>query len=369
MAHHLLLLAVAQLLVVSSGLPTGEDPQIGSTPDDVHCFQRNDPQSLRQAWLRYNDSSRHMLHRILEHADHYQRHAPSRNLTSTAPPLRFLEMGVQSGGSARMWKQWHGARLTYVGVDVDAATSRSHRPEEQIFIELGSQGDAAFLRRVCEAHGPFDVVIDDASHVPELMRLSLAIIFPEASRCMKPDSLYVIEDTHTQLRRSHTAGYASDMFNIVGEAFYALHAPSMPAERSRRSRWRPRTQSLVGQEPGPPSSSDADAAEELVDLHPVFSNLIAAVHAYDSIVFFRRAQHRKISDIKRPISNADSFRANERAIHKAALVKSKLNDWEDWECYYDRYPDLASAGLKRNHKDMIHHYNTFGEDEGRIWRC
>ena len=298
------------LAVGTAQLAAASDHEVGSTPDDVHCFQRNEPQSLRTFWLGYNDSTRHLLHRVLEHADHYQRHSPPRNLTSTEP-LKFLEMGVQSGGSARMWRQWHGPRLTYVGIDVDPAAKRSHSPSDQIFIEVGSQGDATFLRRVCDAHGPFDVVIDDGGHVPELMRASLAAIFPESSRCMKPHSLYVIEDTHTLLRSSHTTGYASDMYNVVGEAFFALHAPNMPAERSRRSRWKPRTQSLVGR-----ASSRSDA-DELVGLHPVFGDLISAVHAYDSIVFFRRAQHRQVSLIKRPISNADSFRPNDHAIRKA----------------------------------------------------
>lgn len=289
--------------------------QHGLTPDDVSCFERGHPSSLRQAWLGYNDSSKHQLHRILEHADHYQRHAPPLNLSHAAPPLKFLEIGVQSGGSARMWRQWYGRRLTYVGVDVDPAVKRSHHPEEQIYIEVGSQSDAAFLRHVCAAHGPFDVVIDDGAHVPELSRATLSTIFPESSGCMKSQSLYVIEDTHTLLRSSHTSGYASDLYNIVGEAFYALHAPNLPADSSRRSRWKPETQSVLG------GSRMPD--DERVGLHQIFGDHISAVHAYDSIVFFRRAQHRQVSDIKRPIADADAFRPNEHAIRRArSLIKS-----------------------------------------------
>lgn len=307
----LLLFVIAQPVALTEPDASSDHMQLGSTPDDVRCFERNELSSLRQAWMSFNDSTKHQLHRILEHADHYQRHGPPRNHSAMAPPLRFLEIGVQSGGSARMWRQWHGQRLTYVGIDVDPAASRSHRPEEQIFVEIGSQGDANFVRRICEKYGPFDVVIDDGAHVPELTRRAIATVFPAGARCMKSSSLYVIEDTHTLLRRSHTTGYASDMYNIVGEAFYALHAPNLPADRSRRSKWRPATQTILGD--GASSSSNHD----VVQLHPVFGDLVAAVHAYDSIVFLRRAQHRQVSDIKRPVAQADSFKPNEHAIRHA----------------------------------------------------
>ena len=73
----------------------------------------------------------------------------------------MLEVGVQSGGSARLWKQWYGSQLTYVGVDIDARCKRTEKLAERIFVEIGSQLDPAFLRSVCAKHGPFDIVIDD----------------------------------------------------------------------------------------------------------------------------------------------------------------------------------------------------------------
>ena len=36
--------------------------------------------------------------------------------------------------------------------------------DQNIFVEIGSQTDAAFLRHVCQKHGPFDVIIEDGSH-------------------------------------------------------------------------------------------------------------------------------------------------------------------------------------------------------------
>jgi hypothetical protein len=340
----------------------------GATPDDVQCLSGERPNSLRQLWDNYDDPTHHGLHRILEYrqsshsartphcicalfslrsvhcvwyryADHYERHAPPRHDSS---PLTILEMGVQSGGSARAWKQWYGKRLTYVGVDVDLVTRRSHSPDEKIFVENGSQSDSAFLRGLCARYGPFDMVIDDAAHRPELIRASLAILYPEISGCMRsPRSLYVIEDTQTMLLGAHTRGGAAAMYDIVGEAFYALHAPHLNGlPHAKRSTWAPSR--LVGASVGAGSEGSnaisgshgshgsSSAVGEMtgetaaVDLHPVFADLISAVHAYDSIVFLTRARHRRLINVKRPRDNGDFFGSGPKnATERVRLMSNK----------------------------------------------
>ena len=75
---------------------------------------------------------------------------PSKNTSNNeifkhmGAELRMLEIGVQSGGSARTWKRYYGTALYYVGVDISPATRRSHSPSEKIFVEIGDQGNARF---------------------------------------------------------------------------------------------------------------------------------------------------------------------------------------------------------------------------------
>ena len=74
--------------------------------------------TLRQLWLSYHSGvmSTSFMNRWLEYADHYERHLPRRG---TGRGVRLLEIGVQSGGSVQMWRDWFGAgALHYVGVDV-----------------------------------------------------------------------------------------------------------------------------------------------------------------------------------------------------------------------------------------------------------
>lgn len=132
---------------------------------------------LRELWLKYNEA--HVLHRIIDHADHYQQHLPAR---FGEGKVKMLEIGIQSGGSARAWKQWYKDRLTYVGIDVEPKCKRTENATEDIWVELGSQLNVTFLMEVCRKHGPFDVCTGNftSNHTCRLHKL-LALCFASSS--------------------------------------------------------------------------------------------------------------------------------------------------------------------------------------------
>ena len=102
---------------------------------------------LRQLWTSYAESP--LLDRWLEYAEVYEAHFPKPDPSAA---YTMLEIGVQSGGSTRTWKQYYGPSLTYVGVDINPGSKRSHSPEEKIFIEIGSQTNVGFLQRLCQRY-------------------------------------------------------------------------------------------------------------------------------------------------------------------------------------------------------------------------
>jgi tetratricopeptide (TPR) repeat protein len=122
---------------------------------------------------------------------YHQLFAPLRD-----KPVRLLEIGVGGyafrkvgGASLAMWDdyfQWG----TIIGLDV-AEKQLDLGPRVKIL--QGSQADATFLARIAAEHGPFDVVIDDGSHVPEHVTLSFNSLFP----ALVDDGFYVIEDVQT----------------------------------------------------------------------------------------------------------------------------------------------------------------------------
>ena len=111
-------------------------------------------------------------------------------------PLRILEIGIggygggpRSGGSSlRMWRTYF-RRAHVVGVDLKPRAL--HEP--RITTAAGDQTDSRFLRQLDREHGPFDLVIDDGSHVNAHVVTTFGILWP----LLAPGGSYAIEDTQT----------------------------------------------------------------------------------------------------------------------------------------------------------------------------
>jgi predicted O-methyltransferase YrrM len=105
-------------------------------------------------------------------------------------PVKFLEIGVQTGASLRMWEEFFpNGRI--VGIDVDPRCQVLE--SKRVSIVIGSQDDPAVRDRLSECHPKgFDIIIDDGSHVSEHMEKSFDLYFP----ILKPGGTYVIEDLH-----------------------------------------------------------------------------------------------------------------------------------------------------------------------------
>ena len=94
--------------------------------------------------------------------------------------------GTRAGGqSLKMWRSYF-PRARIIGIDVEEKAVHGWR----IVVERGSQRDRDFLRRVARQHGPFDVIVDDGSHVAADVITSFEVLFEH----LAPGGVYVIED-------------------------------------------------------------------------------------------------------------------------------------------------------------------------------
>lgn len=126
------------------------------------------------------------------YADAYERHFGHLR----ARAITLLEIGVggyadpEGGGeSLRMWKEFF-PRARIVGIDIHPKTGIA---EERITILQGDQSDPAFLDDVAERYGPFDIVVDDGSHVCAHVIASFERLFGH----LTDDGIYAIEDLQT----------------------------------------------------------------------------------------------------------------------------------------------------------------------------
>jgi len=131
--------------------------------------------------------------------------------------IRVLEIGLGCGmpngpgGSLRMWRTLIQEPLVLdlhimeFAEDCGKKFAKDH-PElmsnPTVGLHFGNQASAADLDRVVQESGtkPFDLVIDDGSHINEHQRFSLVHLFPQVAK----GGIYVIEDTHSACKNWKT---------------------------------------------------------------------------------------------------------------------------------------------------------------------
>ncbi len=109
----------------------------------------------------------------------------------TGKSVRVLEIGVYKGGSLQMWKDYFGSGARIVGIDIDPACKGYE--EEHINVCIGSQEDEAFLKKVSDLYGPFDIIIDDGGHQVRHQIKSFEVLFP----LLEFGGVYLVEDIHS----------------------------------------------------------------------------------------------------------------------------------------------------------------------------
>jgi hypothetical protein len=173
---------------------------------------------------------------------HYQRHLghlrPRR--------VRLLEIGIggydsptSGGASLRMWRDYFQLGEIH-GLDIH----EKRIDEPRVHIHRGDQSDVAFMTQLAREHGPFDVIIDDGSHVNAHVRASFTALFHDH---LRPGGIYVIEDMAT------------------------AYDPT-----------------LGGGPPGHPETS-VELVKSLVDDVTLKPQLVAAVHVYEQIAFIEKS--------------------------------------------------------------------------------
>jgi len=101
--------------------------------------------------------------------------------------LKILEIGVGHGESLKLWMDYF--EMSHInGLDIrpDVETCLG----ERITVHIGDQSDTQTLIRISESHGPFNIVVDDGSHVIDHILSSFRVLFP----LMPSGAVYAMED-------------------------------------------------------------------------------------------------------------------------------------------------------------------------------
>jgi|3_EtaG_2_1085321.scaffolds.fasta_scaffold32234_2 hypothetical protein len=116
--------------------------------------------------------------------------------------INLLELGAgRVGGSHKMWKEYFTRGEIYC-LDPfflpDQKVTIAELEACGVHVVRGNQLRRDDLHRIGSAAPEgYDVIIDDAAHMPDAIQLSLAILFPY----LKSGGLYIVEDLATAARR------------------------------------------------------------------------------------------------------------------------------------------------------------------------
>jgi len=132
----------------------------------------------------------------------YHRHLSG--FVGSSPKL--MEIGVFSGGSLGMWREYFGEGCRIIGVDLERACEAYAGPGVEI--RIGDQEDRSFWRGLAQDLNGLDVVIDDGGHTPEQQLVTLEEVLP----ALNPGGVYICEDIHGATNR-----FASYVYGIAAE--------------------------------------------------------------------------------------------------------------------------------------------------------
>lgn len=134
--------------------------------------------------------------------------------------VRLLEIGVENGGSLRLWRKYLGEGATIVGIDINPDCMKHDDRASGVNVRIGSQADTKFLDELTKEFGPFDAIIDDGSHFASHIVASFQSLFPQA---LVAEGVYIVEDVHALYWESHRDS-RFDLRAFVGDIVDLKHA-------------------------------------------------------------------------------------------------------------------------------------------------
>jgi len=138
---------------------------------------------LHELGLKYStDKSTSHIHKNVSYMQIYDKFLHDKKEL----PLNFLEFGILKGNSLRAFRDYF-TNSNIIGIDINPTTSFS---EDRIETIIGSQDDENIKKLILEKYVNLDIILDDASHINELIFKSFKLYWP----LLNKGGVYIIED-------------------------------------------------------------------------------------------------------------------------------------------------------------------------------
>eukprot|EP00241_Pyramimonas_parkeae_P021991 CAMPEP_0114286960 /NCGR_PEP_ID=MMETSP0059-20121206/6026_1 /TAXON_ID=36894 /ORGANISM="Pyramimonas parkeae, Strain CCMP726" /LENGTH=251 /DNA_ID=CAMNT_0001408015 /DNA_START=109 /DNA_END=861 /DNA_ORIENTATION=- len=147
-------------------------------------------------------------------------------------PVRMLEIGYFEGSSMKLWRQY------LPKAHISAMDIKDIPPEQlvpHITYHRADQTSPDANKAICEADGPFDIIIDDGAHTMVSIRTSLQVLLS----CVKKGGYFIVEDLHTAYWERYGGGHKSpetvmnifkDMMDVVNRRHFNSSYSVIPGD-------------------------------------------------------------------------------------------------------------------------------------------
>jgi hypothetical protein len=110
----------------------------------------------------------------------------------------FVEIGVFSGGSLFMWREFFGKKARIIGVDLNEDALRFKNYGFEIFI--GNQSSIDFWNDFFNKVGPVDIILDDGGHTNYQQIITATCCIPN----IKDGGILAVEDVyHSYIKKKN----------------------------------------------------------------------------------------------------------------------------------------------------------------------
>jgi hypothetical protein len=164
-----------------------------------------------------------------------------------------------------MWKEYFTEAEIYA-IDI---VDKTEYEEDRITIGIGSQNNPEFLNSFNEQYGPFDIIIDDGSHINSDMTFSFNHLFP----LLKAGGLYIVEDIHASYWNWVQLDGSENFTNRVKQLLDNVNKHGK-AGQACRANW----------------NEDAVYRNKMVGEMDYWDLAVESVHAFMSIVFIYKSK-------------------------------------------------------------------------------
>ena len=150
--------------------------------------------TLDQIGLEYDTDKSSRCHQYLDFYDEAFKELRHKE-------IKILEIGILHGKSIRMLREYftkaeiHAVDIVEGYVD---AINNANLPN--LTANILNQGDRNMLGIYFDKHGPFDIIIDDGSHIISHQKLTFDVSMEKG---LSENGIYVLEDLHTSLREQY----------------------------------------------------------------------------------------------------------------------------------------------------------------------